>query len=435
MLCDFWDQPLTTASLVARDAYVEGCERLVTMYPGAVAAFERAIAADPDFVLAHVGKARRLQARGDAGAARAALSEAEAVAGGLSARETSHLRFFGHLIRGEGEAALAALCAHLAEWPRDGVVLSTSISPGGLIGMSGRPGLKQAQLALMDGLARHYEDDWFFLGHHAFALAETGQCAAARPMLERSLARNPRNAMAAHTAAHIAYEDADLAGARTFLAGWLPGYPRDGHYHAHLWWHLALAELEAGEPGAAMRIYREQIAPEVNHGQPFFVLVDTTSFLWRIELAGHAAGVAAWRAVHAVAHRASPAAGNAFADWHVALADAATGDDAGMAARLSAMEAMLAAGRYPAGAVVPAVARAFAAMRAGDYAGAAATLAPVLPERDRLGGSLAQTDLVEFTLLRAYLGAGRAEEAQRLLAARRAGAGGLVVEGAEALCR
>ena len=56
-----------------------------------------------------------------------------------------------------------------------------------------------------------------------------------------------------------------------------------------------------------------------------------------------------------------------------------------------------------------------------------------LPERERFSGSRAQLDLLEFTLLKAYLEAGRPDDARRLLAARRAGPKGVPVAGAESL--
>jgi len=46
MLTDRYELPLSTASPVARDAYVEGCEAKLTMYPGALEGFDRAIAAE-----------------------------------------------------------------------------------------------------------------------------------------------------------------------------------------------------------------------------------------------------------------------------------------------------------------------------------------------------------------------------------------------------
>jgi hypothetical protein len=77
------------------------------------------------------------------------------------------------------------------------------------------------------------------------------------------------------------------------------------------------------------------------------------------------------------------------------------------------------------------MARAFAAFRSGDYNAAIDAIEPVLNERDRAAGSLAQTDLFEFTLLRAYLAAGRRDDATRLIAARRPGPVGIPVAGVQ----
>ena len=43
---------------------------------------------------------------------------------------------------------------------------------------------------------------------------------------------------------------------------------------------------------------------------------------------------------------------------------------------------------------------------------------PIADQLERIGGSRAQFDLVEFTLLKAYLGAGRLDDARRMLSAR-----------------
>ena len=55
----------------------------LTFYPGAAEAYDRAIAADPGFALAHAGKAQVLMRQGDVAAARAALAAAKDVAAGL----------------------------------------------------------------------------------------------------------------------------------------------------------------------------------------------------------------------------------------------------------------------------------------------------------------------------------------------------------------
>ena len=41
MLTDGYGLPLSTTSFAARDAYVEACEAKLTMYPGAIEAFDR----------------------------------------------------------------------------------------------------------------------------------------------------------------------------------------------------------------------------------------------------------------------------------------------------------------------------------------------------------------------------------------------------------
>jgi hypothetical protein len=68
-----------------------------------------------------------------------------------------------------------------------------------------------------------------------------------------------------------------------------------------------------------------------------------------------------------------------------------------------------------------------------DYPAAIAALAPLARQSERIGGSRAQHDLIEFTLLKAYLNADRLEEARQLLVTRRPGASGVPVAGAAAL--
>ena len=87
-------------------------------------------------------------------------------------------------------------------------------------------------------------------------------------------------------------------------------------------------------------------------------------------------------------------------------------------------------GRYPSGSYLPTLSRGFAAFERGDFFAAIEVLAPLAAENERIGGSRAQHDLIEFTLLKASLEAARAEEAQRLLSARRPGASGVPCRGA-----
>ena len=278
MLTDRYGLPLSTASSAARDAYVEGCRAKLTMYPGAIEAFDRAIAEDPHFALAHAARAHALLERGDAAAARASMAAANSLGAGLSAREASHIAFFDRLVAGDAETALSALLVHLNVWPRDSVVLGTAAFTNGLIGSSGRAGQKRMLLELLDRLAPSYGDDWWFASHHGMALSEYGQRDAARPMIERSLAQNPKNPWAAHACAHLCYEEGDPEAGRAFLTSWLTTYPRDGALYSHLSWHLALGHLEAGDAAAAVRLFREAFAPDVHSGPPRGKVTDEFRF-------------------------------------------------------------------------------------------------------------------------------------------------------------
>jgi len=433
MLTDRYGLALSIASAAARDDYVEASDLALTFYPGAAEAYDRAIAADPGFALAHGGKAQVLMRQGDVAAAQAALAAAKDVSVGLSEREASHIGFFDLLFAGRSEAAIAALYPHLAAWPRDALVVSVAANPNGVIGGSGRIGQKRQIAELMDSLASHYGDDFWFTSYHAMALSEDGQLAAARAKIEQSVAANPNNAHGAHGFAHVCYESGEADTAHAFLSSWLATYPHDGFFYGHLSWHLSLCEILAGNWSQAIRLYRDAIALGRHSGGPQLKIADGAAFLWRSELAGQPREAAAWRGLYEYANSALPRPGNGLADLHVILAQAVMRDDRALDDRARQMEHLAREGRYPSCSYLPTLARGFAAFESRDFAGAIEALAPLAGQNERIGGSRAQHDLIEFTLLKAYIEASRLEDARRLLGERRPGASGISVMGVAAV--
>jgi hypothetical protein len=155
--------------------------------------------------------------------------------------------------------------------------------------------------------------------------------------------------------------------------------------------------------------------------------------LWRWELAGHPRCAEAWRMMHDFVNRAFPRAGLAFSDMHIALAEVVAGNDAALEARVTEMDEFARNGRYPSGPVVPAVSRAFAAFERGNFSAVIDALKPIANELERIGGSRAQVDLVEFTLLRAYLSLDHLDDARRMIGARSRGSSRIPVSGLAAL--
>jgi hypothetical protein len=203
--------------------------------------------------------------------------------------------------------------------------------------------------------------------------------------------------------------------------------------YSHLSWHLALGHLEAGDAAAAYRLFREALAPDVHTGPPRGKVTDPVSFLWRWELAGHPRDVYAWRMMHDFANSTFSRAGVAFSDMHIALTQAVAGKDAALEERTRQIDELAQQGRYPSGALVPAVSRAFAAFEGRDFSAAIDALEPIAGELERISGSRAQLDLVEFTLLKAYISADRLDDARRMLSGRLRGSSRIPVAGLEAM--
>ena len=132
--------------------------------------------------------------------------------------------------------------------------------------------------------------------------------------------------------------------------------------------------------------------------------------------------------MHDFAAGALPRAGAALADTHVVLALAVAGDGGALEARAQQIDDLAREGRYKSGRLVPLLAHGFAAFERRDYSAAIEALEPVTGEIERLGGSRAQLDLIEFTLLKAYLNAERLDDARRWLKLRRPGASGIPVD-------
>jgi tetratricopeptide (TPR) repeat protein len=418
VLADRYGLPASTSSHEALDAYVAGADCVLAAIAGVKDRLGRAIALDPGFALPHVALARGLFLEGEVKQAREATARARGLAQAATPRERSHVNAIALAIEGKPAEALAATRVHLAEFPRDAMVLAPATGVFGLIGFSGQLGREQELYDLLRGLAPHYGADWWFDCVLAFAACECGRLDEACDLIERSMAANPRNAHGAHIKVHTLYETGQTATALEYLEDWMPHFDRRGLLHCHLSWHVALSALELGRLDRAWEAYRSAVHPGGSWGPALNVVTDGVAFLWRAELAGERRQEGLWRDIHDYALRAFPKAGVPFADVHTALACAVTGDQTTLARLVGEMHERISTDRLPAGIVVPTLAEAFGAYVKGDWDAAIRLFEQALPETVRIGGSRAQRDLVEFTLIGAYLKAGRPADAHRVVARR-----------------
>ena len=407
---------LSTSSEAAAAAYREGVDLMLSAWPGAADAFDRAIAADPDFALAHVARARMhfIYADGRAAQARSATAR-ELVARNGTAREKSHVETLALGVEGQSAKSLACTLAHVAEWPRDAIILSLPLGAFGLFAFSGMADHDQARVDLCERYAGHYGEDWWFLTNRGWSHTENGNVRQGREITQRGFDRRPANANAVHALAHAMFEDGSGDDAEQLIGDWLPSYDRSGLLHGHISWHQALVALEQGDAARALAIYAERVQPKVTTAPPINSVTDGASLLWRLAAYGHAVPKEVWDDAAAHAERSFPRTGVPFADVHMALVAAATGNQTSLEQRIAELEKRLADGKLAPGGVVPAICRAMLAFAGGDYQACARILEPVTAEVVRIGGSHAQREIVEDTLLVAFMKGGQAAKAGELL--------------------
>ena len=258
------------------------------------------------------------------------------------------------------------------------------------------------------------------LALYAFGLEENNLYAQAEEAGRRALALDPRAPWAVHAVAHVM----EMQGRHEDGGAWLRqhhGMWADGNgFAAHLWWHKALFRMEALDTAGVLRLVDTHLSGDAL--QITLQRVDAASMLWRLHLLGEdvagrcSALLAGWPLDE------SGAGYYAFNDVHAVLAMLAAGD-------LHRAEAWLA--RCAQRALNPCDAsrsnhlmarevglplmRGLLALARGDADGAVDTIAPVRAVAARFGGSHAQRDLIDQTLLAAAAQGGRRSLGRALL--------------------
>jgi tetratricopeptide (TPR) repeat protein len=410
-LTDRYDLPVSTESAAARDRFQDGMDRLLAYAPGAEECLTEALAADPGLAVAHAGLALLAMVQGDAATTRRAIDRARDTVAGATRRERQQIAALGAFAAGDSPRGFALVDEHVAEFPRDAVLVNQASSA---IALAGRPDREQHRVAFLERLAPAYGDDWWFQSALSFTYHEVDRFEESRRLSEASLRQYPANASAAHNLAHIAFETLDIDAGAAFLDRWMTSYDRRAHFHCHLAWHQAMFALHEGRYARALEIFDRDI---VGASNPRSTMTDGTALLWRVRLDRASPQPLPWRALADIAGRVSRP-GYLFGEAHAALAYAASGDEAGLTRLKDGLRALDAKGHPFAGRVVLPLVEGAGAFAAGDFAGALRHFEPVEAEMHRIGGSHAQWEIFEETMIVCYLETGRSDDATRLVSRR-----------------
>jgi tetratricopeptide (TPR) repeat protein len=412
-MADRYGLPVTTSSPVAAARLQDGMDRLLSYSAGAEEAFAAALAADERLALAHAGLALVAVVQGDAATARAATGRARATVAGVTRRERQHVEAVSTLVAGDTTRGLALVDEHVQDFPRDALLVNQASSA---IGFAGARDREERRMSFLERLAPAYGDDWWFQSALAFTYHEVDRYEESRRLSERSLQQYPGNANASHNLAHVYFELLDTDAGAEFLDRWMDGYDRRASFHCHLVWHQAMFELHRGRYARARELFDRDIVEAVN---PRLAMIDGAALLWRFRLDGQPDGHdrGAWRSLADLAARVSRP-GFVFGEVHAALAYAAGGDGAALDKLADGLRALDDRGHPVAGPVALPMVQGIAAFVAGDHAGALAHLEPVEAEFHRVGGSHAQWEVFEETMVVCYLALERYDDVLRLVSRR-----------------
>jgi hypothetical protein len=418
-LTDDLGNALSGASQASRDHYAQALRDLQRYVGDPVAAADRAIAESPGFVMAHAlhgwlhllgTEPSGLQvARRSLGTARALPATAE---------ERGHLAAIGHLVDGEWLAASRVLEDLTVAWPRDALALQVGHQIDFFTGNARmlRDRIARALPAWSPGMPGHHA----LLSMYAFGLEETGDYARAEAVGREAVAAEPRDGWGQHAVAHVLEMQNRTAEGVAWMRSSPETWSTDSFFAVHNWWHLALYHLDRGEVSEVLSLYDGP----VKGGQSALVLdlLDATALLWRLHLLGIEVGDH-WIALADMWDTVGGAGGYAFNDWHAAMAHVGAGrDGAAEAVREATLRAAMGTGdnaMFSRDVGLPLIS-AVQAFGRGDYAAAVASIRPVREVAHRFGGSHAQRDLIDLTLIEAAIRSGDAPLADALTAERAA---------------
>jgi tetratricopeptide (TPR) repeat protein len=332
-------------------------------------------------------------------------------------REEAHLLAAETWLAGDMHGASRVLRRIAREHPRDALALAVGHQLDFFTGdaLALRDRIAEAIAAWPADHPQHAP----LSGMLAFGLEEAGDYERAEEVGRGAVERDPRDVWGIHAVVHSLEMRARVhEGLRYFderRADWAEG----NALAVHNWWHCALFTLETGDLDAVRRVYDERIHHAGSAGLAL-ELLDASALLWRLLLEGHD-DTARWQALARAWGAQVETPFYVFNDLHAVMAWAASGDVARAEQLIADRERYLAEPRpglsnYPMTARIglPAC-RAVMAFLDGRHAAVIEQLLPIRHHLNEFGGSHAQRDVLQRTLLEAAFRADRTDLASFLV--------------------
>ncbi|MER8657109.1 tetratricopeptide repeat protein [Mesorhizobium sp. M0674] len=397
--------------------YSQAVHELQCFVGDPVGSVDRAISADPGFVMAHVfkgylfGLATEREATAVAQACHAAALPLAA-----TPREQAHVAALGHLAGGRWHDAARLLEDIAIDNPLDAVALQVGHQIDFFTGNARmlRDRIGRALPSWRCGMPGYHA----ILGMQAFGLEEMGDYVRAESFGRQAIEIEPRDGWAQHAVAHVmemqSRQRDGIAWMRTNPEAWT----KESFLQVHNWWHLALFHYDLGETDEVLKLYDGPIYGE--RSTLALNMVDASAILWRLYLGGVDVGDR-WAALAANWAPKAGAGNYAFNDAHAMMAFVGAGLEAPVKILLEAQhEAMRGSDDNAAFTrdVGQPLTEGIKAFGEGNYSEAVRLIRPIRAIAHRFGGSHAQRDVIDLTLIEAALRAGDTALARALTAER-----------------
>jgi len=416
---DRWGAPVRAVDGIAVGLLDQAIEDLVALSGDPVGGADAAIAADGELALARIYRAYlSLYGTSAAGAAEADTLikplESEPAAT-LPQREALHLAAARAWADGDWQRATRSLEQALVADPRD--LLALKVAQDLYFFLGNRLELREVAARVLPAWP-HDDPAWGYVqGIWAFGLEENGDYPGAEAAARNALARNPRDVWSVHALAHVFEMEGRQEPGVSFLSESSPHW--DGSFFAvHNWWHLGLYLLELERAGDALALYHERV--RAAKSTEWLDIVDASALLWRLSLYGTDVSAPA-RVLAADISDLVDVPAYIFNDWHAVMAFGLAGAHERNERVIGANRRLRApSNRRAAERAGLRLLEGFAAFAAGDPAAAADRLIDIRPEAHAVGGSHAQRDVIDLTLIAAATRSGQASLVRALVAERTA---------------
>src|ERR1700728_3910969 len=397
-LTDRWGVPVDGSEQGAVDSFDSAVEDLVSLSGDPVARAEEAALVDPLLGLARIlGAYLDLYATTPKGtaAASAVLADLGNREPELGERERIHLRAARSWAAGELEAATRAWEDALLLNPRD--LLALKVAQDLYFFLGDRLNLRDSAARVLATWAKDQPGWGYVQGIYAFGLEENGAYAQAEEQAHAALAVEPGDVWAVHAIAHVLEMQGRQGEGTSFLAQTAPDWEAS-YFAIHNWWHQSLYFIELLDFDSALALYDHKI--RASRSDVWLDLVDAASLLWRL----HLYGVDIGDRLDELAATMEPLADGAiyvFNDWHLVMVFGLAGRHELSRRVLANQQRTLGTNRRVGEVVGVALLEAFTAFAAGEHKRAAGALLKLRPHAHAVGGSHAQRDVIDLTLLAA----------------------------------